>query len=175
MSDMYAITAIENVGRYLARAVKDGNDIEARTHVAFGNILSGTVMCAGTTSSQHSLEHALSAYHPNLPHGAGLIMLSRAYFGNVISHHVCDERFIRMAKAMGMENADKPEDFLTVLQKLLEDCGVADLKMSDYGITPDEFPKMADNAMGPMGGLFACDRVALTKEDVIGIYQKSYK
>lgn len=175
MSDMYAITAIENVGRYLARAVKDGNDIEARTHVAFGNILSGTVMCVGTTSSQHSLEHALSAYHPNLPHGAGLIMLSRAYFGNVIAHHACDERFIRMAKAMGMENADKPEDFLTVLQKLLEDCGVADLKMSDYGITPDEFPKMADNAMGPMGGLFACDRVALTKEDVIGIYQKSYK
>ena len=175
MSDMYAITAIENIGRYLARAVKDGNDIEARTHVAFGNILSGTVMCVGTTSSQHSLEHALSAYHPNLPHGAGLIMLSRAYFGNVIAHHACDERFIRMAKAMGMENADKPEDFLTVLQKLLEDCGVADLKMSDYGITPDEFPKMADNAMGPMGGLFACDRVALTKEDVIGIYQKSYK
>lgn len=175
MSDMYAITAIENVGRYLARAVKNGNDIEARTHVAFGNILSGTVMCVGTTSSQHSLEHALSAYHPNLPHGAGLIMLSRAYFGNVIAHHACDERFIRMAKAMGMENADKPEDFLTVLQKLLEDCGVADLKMSDYGITPDEFPKMADNAMGPMGGLFACDRVALTKEDVIGIYQKSYK
>ena len=64
MSDMYAITAIENVGRYLVRAVKDGNDIEARTHVAFGNILSGTVMCVGTTSSQHSLEHALSAYHP---------------------------------------------------------------------------------------------------------------
>lgn len=175
MSDMYAITAIENVARYLARAVKDGNDIEARTHVAFGNILSGTVMCVGTTSSQHSLEHALSAYHPNLPHGAGLIMLSRAYLGNVIAHHACDERFIRMAKAMGMENADKPEDFLTVLEKLLEDCGVADLKMSDYGITPDEFLKMADNAMGPMGGLFACDRVALTKEDVIGIYQKSYK
>lgn len=41
---------------------------------------------------------------------------------------------------------------------------MADLKMSDYGITPDEFPKMADNAMGPMGGLFACDRVALTKK-----------
>lgn len=30
MSDMYAITAIENVSRYLARAVHDGNDLEAR-------------------------------------------------------------------------------------------------------------------------------------------------
>lgn len=108
MSDMYAITAIENAGRYLARAVKDGNDIEAREHIAFANILSGTVMCVGTTSSQHSLEHALSAYHPNLPHGAGLIMLSRAYFTNIIDKHVCDERFVRMAKAMGMEDASEP-------------------------------------------------------------------
>ena len=175
MSDMYAITAIENVGRYLARAVKDGSDMEAREHVAFGNILSGTVMCVGTTSSQHSLEHALSAYHENLPHGAGLIMLSRAYFTNIIEHHVCDERFIRMAKAMGMEDAKNPLDFITVLEKLFEDCGVADLKMSDYGITPNEFPKMADNALGPMGGLFACDRIHLTKEDCIAIYENSYK
>jgi alcohol dehydrogenase len=175
MSDMYAITAIENVGRYLARAVKDGSDMEAREHVAFGNILSGTVMCVGTTSSQHSLEHALSAYHENLPHGAGLIMLSRAYFTNIIEHHVCDDRFIRMAKAMGMEDAKNPLDFITMLEKLLQDCGVADLKMSDYGISPDEFPKMADNALGPMGGLFACDRVRLAKEDCVAIYEKSYK
>ena len=175
MSDMYAITAIENVGRYLARAVKDGSDMEAREHVAFGNILSGTVMCVGTTTSQHSLEHALSAYHENLPHGAGLIMLSRAYFTNIIEHHVCDDRFIRMAKAMGMEDANDPMDFITILEKLLQDCGVADLKMSGYGITPDEFPKMSDNAMGPMGALFACDRIQLTKEDCIAIYEKSYK
>ncbi|MCE5200924.1 MAG: iron-containing alcohol dehydrogenase [Synergistaceae bacterium] len=175
MSDMYAITAIENVGRYLARAVKDGSDMEAREHVAFGNILSGTVMCVGTTTSQHSLEHALSAYHENLPHGAGLIMLSRAYFTNIIEHHVCDDRFIRMAKAMGMEDANDPMDFITILEKLLQDCGVADLKMSGYGITPDEFPKMSDNAMGPMGVLFACDRIKLTKEDCIAIYEKSYK
>ncbi|WP_432748924.1 iron-containing alcohol dehydrogenase [Pectinatus haikarae] len=175
MSDMYAITAIENVGRYLSRAVKDGSDMKAREHVAFGNILSGTVMCVGTTSSQHSLEHALSAYHENLPHGAGLIMLSRAYFTNIIEHHVCDDRFIRMAKAMGMENTKAPMDFITMLERLLQECGAADLKMSDYGITPDEFPKMAENAMGPMGGLFACDRVQLAKEDCIAIYKKSYK
>jgi alcohol dehydrogenase len=132
-------------------------------------------MCVGTTSSQHSLEHALSAYHQDLPHGAGLIMLCRAYFTNIIEKHVCDERFIGMAKAIGMEEASEPMDFIKVLNKLLEDCGVADLKMSDYGITPDEFSKMADNAMGPMGGLFACDRVQLTREDCISIYKKSYK
>lgn len=102
-------------------------------------------------------------------------MLSRAYFTNLIEHHVCDDRFIRMAKALGMEDAREPMDFIRVLGKLLEECGVADLKMSDYGITPAEFPMMADNALGPMGGLFACDRIQLTKEDCIAIYEKSYQ
>ena len=39
MSDMYALTAIENVGKYLVRAVKDGSDMEARTGMAFANTL----------------------------------------------------------------------------------------------------------------------------------------
>lgn len=71
MSDMYAITAIENIGRNLVKAVKNGNDLDAREKVAFGNTLSGTVMCVGAVTSQHSLEHAMSAYHQELPHGAG--------------------------------------------------------------------------------------------------------
>lgn len=175
MSDMYAITAIENIGRNLVNAVKNGNDITAREQVAFGNSLSGTVMMVGRCTSEHSLEHALSAYHQDLPHGAGLIMLSRAYFTNLIDKHVCDERFIRMAQAMGMEDAKEAMDFIKMLIQLQEDCGVSDLKMSDYGITPEEFPKMAQNAKDTMGGLFQCDRIELSNEDCIAIYMKSYK
>lgn len=175
MSDMYAITAIENVSGYLARAVKDGNDIEARERVAFGNNLSGIVMCVGAISSQHSLEHAMSAYHQDLPHGAGLIMLSKAYFTHLIDKHVCDERFIRMAKAMGMEDAKEPMDFITMLTKLQEECGVADLKMSDYGIKPEEFETLARNAKDTNSGLFLVDRCELSIEDCIAIYKSSYK
>jgi alcohol dehydrogenase len=175
MSDMYALTAIENVSRHLARAVKDGNDMEAREGVAFGNNLSGVVMCVGTVSSQHSLEHAMSAYHQDLPHGAGLIMLSKAYFTHFINKHVCDERFIRMAKAMGMEASREPMDFITMLVKLQEECGIADLKMSDYGIQPQEFEKFAHNAKHAMAGLFLVDRSELSIEDCVAIYAASYK
>lgn len=91
---MYAITAIKNIGRNLAKAVKDGSDIDAREKIAFGNTLSGTVMCVGAVTSQHSLEHAMSAYHQKLPHGAGLIMISKAYFTHFINRHICDDRFI---------------------------------------------------------------------------------
>lgn len=175
MSDMYALTAIENIAKYLPRAVKDGNDLEARTRVAFGNTLSGGVMCLTLITSEHALEHAMSAYHPNLPHGAGLIMVSRAYYKYFIEHHACDERFVRMAQAMGMTDADKPEDFLTALTRLHEACGVADLKMSDYGITPDEFDTLTRNTREVMGVMFTSDRVQMSDEDIVEVYRKSYK
>ncbi len=175
MSDMIGITAIENVSRNLAKAVRDGSNLDAREKVAFGNYLSGIEMVVGSTSSQHSLEHAMSAYHQELPHGAGLILLSKAFFTFFIEKHVCDDRFIRMAKAMGKEDASEPMDFIAMLSKMQEDCGVADLKMSDYGIKPEEFETLAKNAMETMGGLFACDRVALSVEDCVEIYKNACK
>lgn len=175
MSDMYALTAIEHIGTYLARAVKDGADLEAREHVAFANTLSGVVMTLSGCTSEHSMEHAMSAYHHDLPHGAGLIMLSKAYFTHFIEKHACDERFIRMAKALGKSDASAPQDFITALADLQEQCGVADLKMSDYGIRPEEFMTLARNARATMGGLFACDRVPLSEEECAAIFEKAYR
>ena len=175
MSDMCALEAIRNIAEYLPRAIKDGNDLEARTRVAFGNTLSGDVMCLTLITSEHALEHALSAYHPALPHGAGLIMVSMAYYRYFIERHACDERFVRMAQAMGMPEATKPEDFLTALARLQEACGVADLKMSDYGITPDEFETLMRNSREVMGVMFTSDRVQMSDEDIVEIYRQSYK
>lgn len=175
MSDMVGRTAIENIGKYLAKAVRDGSDMEAREHVAFANYLSGIEMCVGSTSSQHSLEHAMSAYHQELPHGAGLIMLSRSYFSFFIEQHQCDKRFIELTKMLGKQDASQPTDFVVALEQLQKECGVDNLKMSDYGITPDEFEKMARNAMDTMGGLFLCDRYQLTVQDCVEIYTKAYQ
>ena len=175
MSDMYALTAIENVGQYLARAVRDGGDMEAREHVAFANTLSGVVMTVSVTTAEHSMEHAMSAYHPDLPHGAGLIMISRAFYEFFIKKHACDERFIYMAKALGMQEASRPEDFITMLLSLQKECGVADLKMSDYGITPDEFDTLAKNARETMGGLFSANPCEMTHEDCVRIFEESYR
>lgn len=175
MSDMYALTAIENLAKYLPRAVQNGADMEARSHVALGNTLSGVVMCLTLITSEHALEHALSAYHPALPHGAGLIMISKAYYRYFIEHNACDERFVRMARAMGMPEATRPEDFLTALERLQQACGVADLKMSDYGIRPEEFETLMRNSREVMGVMFTSDRIQMTDADIVEIYKASYK
>lgn len=174
-AEMVELAAIQSIAEYLPRAVKNGSDLEARTKVAFANTMSGYSMEVGSCVSQHAMEHALSGYHQNLPHGAGLIMISAAYFTHMIENHVCDDRFVTMAKAMGHPDASEPMDFIKTLEELQAACGVENLKMSEYGITPEEFPMMARDARNTMGGLFLCDRADITEEDVIRIYQKSYR
>lgn len=141
----------------------------------FDDTMSGYSMVVGSCTSEHSMEHAMSAFHPALPHGAGLIMISVEYYRHFIEKHCCDERFVRMAQALGMKDAKAPEDFITALKKLQEDCGVSDLKMSDYGIEKEESMVLARNAKATMGGLFACDPVPMTDEECAAIYEKSYR
>lgn len=175
LSETLALSAIESIARYLPRATADGNDLEARTRVAYGSTLAGITMQLTSTTAQHSMEHAMSAYHPNLPHGAGLIMISLAFAAYFIEHHACDGQFIKMAHVMGLPEADKPEDFLTALANLQKACGVDDLKMSDYGIRPDEMMTLAVNARETMGGLFLANPCPLNDEDCAGIFMKAYR
>lgn len=175
MGDMLATTAIENVGKYLVRAVKDGSDLEAREGMAFANNLSGQVMTVSCCTSEHSMEHAMSAYHQELPHGAGLIMISAAYYQHFVDCHVCDERFVEMAKALGKADAACAQDFVDMLVQLQKDCGVYDLKMSAFGIQEDELDMLAKNARETMGKLFSADPKELSHEECVAIYRKSYR
>ena len=172
IGEMFALKAIEYLSQYLPAAVRDGSDKEARSYVALANTLAGFYMMC---TSEHSMEHALSAYHHQLPHGAGLIMISLAYHGHFVRTHACDGQYVKMAKAMGTHHAKAPEDFLEALLQLEKDCGVDHLKMSDYGIRKEELSKYAVNAKEAMGVLFATDPAPLSDEDVLNIYQESYR
>lgn len=175
LSETIALSAIENIAKYLPRAVKDGSDLEAREHIAYGSTIAGIAMQLTSTTAQHSMEHAMSAYHHNLPHGAGLIMISKAFAEFFIERHACDGQFIKMARVMGMPDADKPEDFITALVQLQKECGVDDLKMSDYGITPEESMTLAVNARETMGGLFLANPCELSDEECASVFDKSYR
>lgn len=175
LSETIALSAIESIYKYLPRAVKDGNDLEAREHVAYGSTIAGITMQLTNTTAQHSMEHAMSAYHHNLPHGAGLIMISRAFAEFFIEKHACDGQFVKMAKVMGIPDADKPEDFITALVNLQKECGVDDLKMSDYGFKPEESMTLAVNARETMGGLFLSNPCEMSNEECAGIFDKSYR
>ena len=102
-------------------------------------------------------------------------MISISYYTFLVQSGSCDERLVDMAKALGKTDANKPIDFVIALKELQRDCGVDDLKMSEYGIQKDEITKIAENAMHTMGGLYQVDPCIITLEDTIKILQESYK
>lgn len=169
VSEMYSLKAIELIGKSLPRAVQDGSDAEARADVALANTLAGFVESLSSCTSEHAIEHAMSGFHPKLPHGAGLIMISLEYYK--LFADVCADKFAHMAHALGRADGD----FVAALAELQKQCGVDNLKMSDYGMENGDFGKYADHAFADMGGLFRVDAKQLTKDDIIGILSRSYR
>lgn len=174
ISDLLALEAIRLVGKSLPHAVRDGADLEARADVALANTLSGMVESLSGCISEHSIAHAMSAFHPKLPHGAALIAISKAYYRKLIQLGVCQNRMTAMARALGKTGAEKPEDFLTALDALQKECSVDGLALSSFGMSPEEFPALTRNARETMGGLFEADPVAVSDSDVLEILSDAF-
>ena len=175
MGAMVELEAIRLLGKWLPVAVADGANLEARTKVAFANTLGGYSMDVSTCTSEHAIEHALSGEHQDLPHGAGLVMISLAYYKTFIDRGDCPEKFVEIARALGKADATKPADCLDALAALQKACGVDALAMSDYGIRPEEFPGMVKLARSAVGMLFSCDPSELSDDDVLAILRASWK
>lgn len=173
ISDLYALEAIRLLYKYLPVAVKDGKNLKARAKVAWASTLAGLVESTSSCTSEHSLEHAMSAYYPALPHGAGLIAISEAYFETF--RNDCMKRYMKMAEVMTQQKSNRPSDFMDALIRMQKECEVYQLKLSDWGLKEEDLPKMVQNARETMGGLFMFDPRPLTDEEVLGIYRNSYR
>lgn len=173
ISDLFALEAIRLLYKYLPVAVADGRNLKARAKVAWASTLAGLVESTSNCISEHSMEHAMSAYYPALPHGAGLIAISEAYFETFRNDSM--KRYMKMAEAMTLQKSNRPSDFIDALVRMQKECKVYGLKLSDWGIKMEDFPKMVQNARDTMGALFTLDPRPLTDEEVLNIYQKSFK
>ena len=179
MGDMICREGIRNAAASLVACVSDGVNLEARTQLAFANALGGYAMVCSGCCGCHGTEHGMSAHHHDLPHGAGLIMIACAYHQHMIDAHACDDRYVEMARLMGAsedEVAEQgPSAFVTELARLKRECGMDDLAMSEWGITRDELPAIAENAITTNGALFGHDPVELSVDDVTAILEASWK
>ncbi len=175
MSDMYALKAIELIGKSLATVVHDGTNVDARGDVALANTLAGMVESTSGCTSEHSIAHAISAFHPNFEHGAALISISVEYYRHIANSKMCEERMIAMAKALGKVDATTSMDFVDALIDLQVACDVSNIEMSSYGMKFDELNKYASNARETMGGLYNVDPIEISDADVLKILTNSYK
>ena len=147
ISDLYALEAIRLLYKYLPVAVKDGKNLKARAKVAWASTLAGLVESTSSCTSEHSMEHAMSAL----------------------------KRYMKMAEAMTQQKSNRPSDFIDALVRMQKACDVYGLQLSQFGVKEKDLPQMVQNARETMGALFTLDPRPLTDAEVLGIYQKSFK
>ena len=172
MGEMFALKAIELIAKALPRAYRDGGDREARSDMALANSLAGYYMLC---TSAHSMEHVMGGFHKSLVHGAGLIEIAHEYYDFFAQRKAAEEPMIKMARAMGVEDASSGSDFVKALDELIASVGCDNLKMSDDGITFEELSLYPAKIHEVLGGDIDADPIKLSDEDYLGIYQRSFK
>ncbi|CCO24899.1 iron-containing alcohol dehydrogenase [Maridesulfovibrio hydrothermalis] len=169
VSDMLALESVHLISNYLPMAIAEGDNIEGRTVMAWASTAAGMCETLSRCISQHSLEHALSAKYPTLPHGLGLAKLSVPYFKRLIPGS--PDRFEDLAMAMGYDTQSIDENmratiFLEGLRNLLERTGFNDESLKTYGAKEEDVPELVAIAYETMGKLFDFTPTDMTQEDL---------
>jgi len=172
--DMYAFEGMRLIAANLVRAVKQGDDVEARSQVAMGSLLGGFCLGPVNTAAVHVLSYPLgSSYH--LPHGLSNALLLPYVMEYNIPAAV--DRYAEVAVALGCEReADAmvtAKKGVEKIRELIRECGIP-ATLREVGIPPESIPGMAADAM-KIVRLLKNNPRPVGLEDAIGIYKLAYE
>ncbi|MUP36678.1 iron-containing alcohol dehydrogenase [Labilibaculum euxinus] len=172
-SDTLALKSIELIGSSLRDAVKDGQNIEARTKMAWGQFIAGQAFSNCGLGYVHSMAHQLGGMY-DLPHGVcNAILLP---YVEEFNAEVCGEKLGKVAEALGADTTgmsvdEKKKAAIAAIKKLSKDVGIpAGLK--ELNVDPKDFEAMAKNAMADVCTGGNPRKVSL--EETIKIYEAAY-
>lgn len=170
ITDACAIQAIKLVAEYLAPAVANGQNLEARDKMAYAEYLAGMAFNNASLGYVHAMAHQLGGFY-NLPHGVcNAILLPAVCEFNVISH---PKRFGDIAVALGenicgLAPMDAAAKGIAAIRKLSAAIGIP-AGLSSLGVKETDLRIMAENAMKD-ACMLTNPRTA-TIDCVIGIYR----
>jgi len=172
--DMYAFEGMRLIAANLVRAVKQGDDVEARSQVAMGSLLGGFCLGPVNTAAVHALSYPLgSSYH--LPHGLSNALLLPYVMEYNIPAAV--DRYAEVAVALGCEReADAmvtAKKGVEKIRELIRECGIP-ATLREVGIPLESIPGMAADAM-KIVRLLKNNPRPVGLEDAIGIYKLAYE
>ena len=143
-SEMYALETIRRVPEYLHRAVKDGNDMDARENMAFAALCGGVALIAGAggiAATSYPVEGRF-----DVPHGLG----NGIMMPYVLKYNASADIFKagKIAECFGLETRDCSESRL--IERLVS--GVTDLilsvglpvKLGEVGVKESDIPSLAE-------------------------------
>lgn len=173
-TDMFALSAIKRVFEYLPRAYENGEDIEARTEMAFAAYQAGVCINNASVTLVHGMSRPIGALF-HVPHGISNAMLITKCLS--FAKDGCPNKFAAIGRALGAVGTDAEcaDAFFIYLDDLCKTIEIPTLE--EYGIDKEEFfaemDKMADDALA--SGSPANTIKEVKKEDILQIYTQLWK
>jgi alcohol dehydrogenase len=148
-ADVLALQAVEKLGRWLAIAVAEPGNREAREQVALGSLLAGMSFGPTGTHLSHALQYPIGA-STKTPHGLGTGLMLPYVLDGVRSDPAVEERIAQVGTALGStaaSTADRASDAIAAIVRLNAAIGVP-ASLAEIGITADELPRIAELGHG---------------------------
>lgn len=142
-NDAVALLAVELAGGWLQKAVVDGSNLEARTHMAHAATLGGMAYGTESAGAAHAMSQSAGGVH-DCPHGA----LTARVLGPVCEYNApaLPKRYARIAVGLGVETSgmseiEAAEAGVEQVYRLTDDVGIPTLE--ELGFSVDEIPMLA--------------------------------
>ncbi len=168
MIDGFARMGFRLVGKYLARAVRDGSDTEAREGMMLASYYGGICLGPVNTAAGHAIAYPLGT-RLGLPHG----LANAIVFPHVLAFNqpVVREKTAEVAEALGFA-VSAPE---ALLEKACRFCTDLDIEMqlSRHGAKEEALQQYAAEAHANRR-LMDNNPAEMAVEDVLAIYRAAY-
>src|SRR5262245_17664528 len=146
-ADMCAERAITLVGQFLRRAVKDGNDLEARDGMALAGTLGGMAFSNAGVALVHAMEYPVGAA-VHVSHGAGNGLLLP--FVMRYNQSGREAEFAEIGRLLGVETkglnvGDAASRAIDAIEQLKADIGIP-TRLRDIGVKEEMLAAFAEKA-----------------------------
>jgi lactaldehyde reductase len=148
MTDMFAVSAIEKIAKYLPRVVADSSDVEAVENMGLAQYIAGMGFSNVGLGIVHSMAHPLGAFY-DIPHGiANAVLLPYVMKFNAPA---AGEKYRDIAKAMGVTKVCKltPEEAsdaaISAVEALSKQVGIP-TKLKELGVREEDLEALAEAA-----------------------------
>jgi alcohol dehydrogenase class IV len=177
LADALAAQAVTLIGANLRKAVKNGNDLEAREGMALAATLAGLAFSNVGVAAVHALEYPVGAA-THCSHGAGNgLLLPYVMRFNL---PVRQREFAKIAIFLGEDAADiacmgeidAAEEAIQIVTQLRADIGIP-LRLRDLGVRQEQLRPFAEKAFG-IKRILRVNPRPVTVQDLEGILQAAF-
>jgi alcohol dehydrogenase class IV len=174
-ADMVAERAMRLVGQFLRRAVKNGNDLEAREGMALAATLAGLAFSNSGVALVHAMEYPVGAA-VHCSHGAGNGLLLP-----FVMRYNLPERAAALASVAGflgedVSRLDRPaaaERAIAAVERLRADIGIP-TKLRDLGVQEEQLRPFAEKAFSIKRLMRVNPRHPASAEEIEAVYRAAW-